>query len=267
MKTIGFMFTVFVLFSSAAFSQSTRSLVNGGVDKYKNKKYVDSEIDFRKGLEKAPDNFAANFNLGDSYYRQQKFDDAINSFKSALPLASSNHEKAKVYHNIGNSYLKSQKYQESVNAYKKALKLNPDDEDTKYNLSYALNMLNQKQNQKNNQNQNNKNNQDNKNNQNNQNQQNQDNQNKDKNKQDQNKNNQNQQNNQDNKNQQNKQDQKDQQPPKNEESKQDNLKQKQEKMSKEEAERILQALKNNEKDLQKKLRKQKGVPVKTDKDW
>ena len=39
------------------------------------------------------------------------------------------------------------------------------------------------------------------------------------------------------------------------------------KISKEEAERILKALKNNEKDLQKKLRKKVGIPVTTDKDW
>jgi len=38
-------------------------------------------------------------------------------------------------------------------------------------------------------------------------------------------------------------------------------------MNKEEAERILQALRNNEKDLQKKLQKREGVKVKVDKDW
>ncbi len=39
------------------------------------------------------------------------------------------------------------------------------------------------------------------------------------------------------------------------------------KLTKEEANRILDALKNNEIDLQKKLRKKSGTPVKTDKDW
>jgi len=38
-------------------------------------------------------------------------------------------------------------------------------------------------------------------------------------------------------------------------------------MSKEEAEQILNALKENEKDIQKKLRQKTGVRVKTDKDW
>jgi tetratricopeptide (TPR) repeat protein len=248
MKT-GIALLFIILLTAVSYSQGTRELINGGVDKYKNKKYVDSEIDFRKGLEKAPDNFAANFNLGDAYYKQQRYEDALGSYKSALNLASSGDEKAKVYHNIGNSLLKSQKYKESVDAYKKALKLNPDDADTKYNLSYALNMLNQKQNQQNQQNKDqNKDNKDNKDNQDQQ-QQNQDNQDKNKNKQNQDKDQQNRQN------------------PQNQESKQDNLKQKEQKMSKEEAERILQALKNNEQDLQKKLRKQKGIPVKTDKDW
>ncbi len=46
-----------------------------------------------------------------------------------------------------------------------------------------------------------------------------------------------------------------------------NQRQQGQKISKEEAERILEALKDNEKDLQKELRKIKGKRVKTDKDW
>ncbi|MFO7445933.1 MAG: tetratricopeptide repeat protein [Ignavibacteriaceae bacterium] len=242
---------IFIFFlGSFVNAQSMRSLINEGVDNYKDKKFADSEVNFKKGLEKTPESFEANFNLGDAYYKQERYDEALNSFQAALGQAQSKEHKAAVHHNIGNSLLKSQKIKESIEAYKKALKLNPDDSDTKYNLSYAMNLLNQQQNQqqqnKDDQNKDNKDNQDK--------QQNQD-QNQDKNKQDKDKQDQQQQN------------QQDQQNPKNEETKQDNLKQKEEKLSKEEAERILQALKNNEKDLQKKLRKQKGVPVKTDKDW
>jgi tetratricopeptide (TPR) repeat protein len=156
--------------------------------------------------------------------------------------------KSKVHHNIGNSYLKSQKFEESIKSYKEALKLNPNDEETKYNLSYALNMLknNQdKQQQKNDQDKDDQKKNDDKN---------QDKKENDKN--DQQKNDENK-----DKGEQNKPDQ-------NQTTQQDNLKQPQQnKISKEEAERILNAMKNNEQDLQKKLRKQKGTVVKTEKDW
>lgn len=223
-------------------AQSLRSLNNSGVDKYKNKKFADAEVNFKKGLDKAPENYITNFNLGDAYYQQKRYDEALKSYQAALSQAKTKNEKAEVYHNIGNSLLKSNQIKESIGAYKNSLKLNPNDEETKYNLSYALSMLKNQQNQKNKQNQNN-------------NQQNKD-QKKD----------QNQNKNQDQKNKQQQQNQNKQQ---NQKAQQDATKQKQQqnKISKQEAERILQALKNNEKELQKKLRKQKGVPVKTDKDW
>lgn len=49
----------------------------------------------------------------------------------------------KIYHNLGNSYLFQKKYNEAIEAYKKALKIKPDDEDTRYNLAYALKHKNQ----------------------------------------------------------------------------------------------------------------------------
>ena len=236
-----------IAFSPLTFSQSLRSLVNKGVDLYKEGKPSDAEVNFKKGLEKAPKNYITNFNLGDAYFKQQKYANAIKSYQKALAESKTNEQKAQVYHNIGNSLLKDKKFDQSIAAYTKSLKLNPNDQDTKYNLSYALS---QKNDQKKNKNKNKNNKDKNKNNKdkNNKNQQN-----KDKNKKDQNK-----QQNQQNKNDQNKQNQQNhkqqQQPQKNQ-------------ISKADAERILNALKNNEQALQKKLRKKTGKVVKTTKDW
>ena len=241
-KIISNIVVVLIAFSSIAFSQSLRNLVNKGVDLYKDGKHSDAEVNFKKGLEMDPKNYITNFNLGDAYFKQQRFDEAIKSYQKALTESKTDKQKASVYHNIGNTFLKDKKLDQSIAAYKQALKLNPDDHDTKYNLSYALSQKNDQKNNKNND----KNNKD-KNNKDKDNQQNKD---KDKNdKQDQ-KNQQNEQ----NKNVQNKQNQKQQQPQKNQ-------------ISKADAERILNALKNNEQDLQKKLRKKTGKVVKTEKDW
>lgn len=231
-----------VLASSIISAQPERSVNNEGVDHYNNKNFIDAEVNFRKGVEKAPDDFLSNFNLGDAFYKQEKYDEAIRSFQSALGKANDDKTKAKVYHNIGNSLLKSSKIQESIEAYKSSLKLNPDDYDTKYNLSYALSLLKDNKDQQ---------------------QQNQNNQ-------DQDQQNQNQNQDQQNEDQQQQNNQQRNPNPQNQESQQDNLKQQQpneQKISKEEAQRILDALKNNEKDLQKELRKKTGRVRKTDKDW
>jgi len=233
------------IFINEGLAQSTRGLVNDGVDKYKSEKFADAEVNFRKGTEKTPESLEAVFNLGDAYYKQQKYDEAIKTFNSALANTKTDKERAKIHYNIGNSLLKSQKIKESIEEYKQSLKLNPDDPEAKYNLSYALNMLNNQNKNQQNKDQNNKD------------------QNKDKN-QDQNKDQQKQDQNKD----QQKQDQQ-KQDQKNQEAQQDNTKQQQEqpKISKEEAQRILNALKNNEKELQKELRRIKGKRVTTEKDW
>lgn len=238
-------FLFILLFTTTlVFAQSVRSLNNTGVDKYETKEFSEAEVNFKKAIEENAETFNAHYNLGSALYKQERYDEAIKSYQSALSLAESDQQKAQIYYNQGNVLLKGQKLKESIEAYKGALKINPDDLEAKYNLSYALEMMKNQQEQEQNQDQNqNQDNQD----QNEDQQQNQD-QNKDQ--------EQDQQQNQQNKDQQdqNQQNQQQQQPRKDQ-------------ISKEEAERILQALKNNETDLQKELRKQKGKAVKSAKDW
>lgn len=235
-NSVLFVLILFAIGSQESFSQSLRRLVNEGVENYNEGNFADAEVNFKKGVEKSPESFEAKFNLGDAYFKQERFDEAIKSYQSAMASAIDDLEKARVHYNIGNSLLKSQKINESIEEYKKSLKLNPGDQEAKYNLSYALELLKNKDDQ--------------------QQQKNDKDQNKDKN-EDQNK----------DQNQNKDQDKKDQQ--KDQQDQQDKKQQQQQpqKISKEEAERILEALKDNEKDLQKELRKIKGKRVKTDKDW
>ena len=138
--------------------QNVRSLNNSGVDSYKKQQFVDAEVNFKKGLEKSRESYELNYNLGDAYYKQQRYDEAINSFQNSLTHTEDGILKSNAFYNIGNSLLKSQKIKESVEAYKNSLKLNPNDKDTKYNLSYALSLLKQQQDQQQqNKNQNDKN--------------------------------------------------------------------------------------------------------------
>ncbi len=236
-NSVLFVLILFAIGSQESFSQSLRGLVNDGVENYNEGNFSDAEVNFKKGVEKSPESFEAKFNLGDAYFKQERYDEAIKSYQSAMASAIDDLEKARVHYNIGNSLLKSQKINESIEEYKKSLKLNPGDQEAKYNLSYALELLKNKDDQ--------------------QQQKNDKDQNKDKN-EDQNKD-QNQNKDQDKKDQQ--KDQQDQQDKKQQQQQQP------QKISKEEAERILEALKDNEKDLQKELRKIKGKRVKTDKDW
>ena len=230
-------------------NSQSRSVINEGVDKYEEGNFVEAEKNFQSSIDDKFENFEGHFNLGDALYKQDKYEDALSYYKNALALAKTDEQKAQVFHNVGNTLLKSQKLDESIEAYKQSLKLNPKDLETKYNLSYALKQKQKQDEQDKNKDKNKDENKDKK--------EDQD-KNKDQNKEDQQKKDQNED--KENKDQQNKDDKKEQQD-------QQQQQQPPPEISKEEAERILNALKDDEQDLQKELRKQKGKKVKVEKDW
>ncbi len=211
-------------------------------------KYQAAEVDYRKALDENPNNWEASYDLGNSLFRQKKFDDAIKQYQAVAGMENKNKEEvAKAFHNLGNSFLQSKKLSEAIEAYKNSLRNNPNDLETKYNLAWAQDKLKQQQQQNKDQNKD-KQDKDNKDKQQQQ-QQNKDQQNKD----------------QQNKDQQNKdQQQKDQQ-----QQQQQQNDQKQNQISKEDAMRILDALQNDEKQVQEKVQKQKVQPRKRtiEKDW
>jgi len=244
MKLITTVLLFVILVAMQALPQSYRSSMDKGAELYKEKKYGEAEVQYRKASEVNKADAAPHFNLANSYFKQKKYDEALNSYNQALGKSKTEVEKSEVLYNIGNTYLAQEKFKESIEYYKQALAKNPKDENAKYNLSYAIKKQKEKENQQK------------------KNDQNKDDQNKDKN--DQNKDD---QKNNDKKNDENKQNQQDQN--KNDQNKdKDNTKQsKQPKISKQDAQRILDALKNNEKDLQKKLRKQQATGSNPEKDW
>jgi tetratricopeptide (TPR) repeat protein len=228
-------------------AQSSRKLIHEGNKKYEAKKYGEAEIDYRKSINTKENPFIGNYNLGNAYYQQGKYNEAKQQFETAAGEKSASKEQlSKAYHNLGNSLLKAEKYEESLQAYKQALKLNPKDNDTRYNLAYAQSKLQQQQQQQ---------------------QQNKDN--KDQNNKDQ-KQNQDSQNKQDKKDQQKDKEQQEQEQEQNQANDQKEKKEQQakkDKISKEDAEKILQALNNDEKKTQKKLNVKESVRVQIEKEW
>ena len=220
-------------------AQSDKKYVRQGNRDYEKNKYADSEILYRKASDKNQNYPDAVFNTGDALYRQKKYEDAGKEFIRNSGMNENKTKKSEAMFNLGNSFLQSQKYQESIDAFKNSLKLDPSNPQAKYNLAYAQDMLKQQQQQKQQQNKNNK----------------------DQNKQDQK--NENQKQNKDNKNQQS-QDQ-----TQNQNEKQQQQQQQQQGMSKEDAERLLNALANEEKKVQEKVKlaKAEKEKVRTVKNW
>lgn len=134
------------LLASFVFSQKESGDVRRGNSAYNKEKYVEAEVDYRKGLEKNSKSFSGVFNLGDALYRQEKYAEAVEQFQAAAALAGSDKGRvAAAYHNIGNSFLQSGDFAKSIEAYKNALRNKPTDDETRYNLVYAQQMLQKQQ--------------------------------------------------------------------------------------------------------------------------
>ena len=270
------LFVVFGVLSSQA--QQERKFIREGNELFEKQDFEKAEVEYRKAADKKNESFEAAFNMADALYKQKKYDEALQQFSALAKQQTDKQRLGEIYHNIGNTLLSMEKTEESIEAYKESLRNRPDSEQTKYNLEFARHKQ-QQDNKDQNQDQNKDQNQDqNKDQQNqdqnkdqkdqNQDQKDQDQQNKDQNQdqqdqnkdqKDQKKDQQDQNKDQQNKDRQDRQDQKDRQPQEG-------------KISKEDAERLLEALQNDEKDVQEKVQKQKAQEqkakrMKIDKNW
>jgi Ca-activated chloride channel family protein len=214
--------------SGNMYGQGEKKYIRQGNGEYKDKKFSESEIAYRKAIDKNKMSTDATFNLGDALYRQNKFDEAGKQFLENSSAVTDIEKKSAGFYNLGNSLLSNKKVEESIQAYKNSLRLNPGNNQAKYNLAYAQDLLKQQQ------------------------QQQQDKQNKEDKKEDQNKD--------QNKDQKQKENQdKNQKQEQNKEQNNEKQQQQQQGISKEDAQRLLNAIANDEKNVQEKVKLDKAA--------
>ena len=92
-------------------------------------KYQDAQID-------EPENPVLHFNSGDARYKMEKYEEAVKEYEKAS-YSKDIALQAKSYYNIGNSLYKTGKMPEAIQYYQKCLELNPKDKDAKYNIEFV----------------------------------------------------------------------------------------------------------------------------------
>ena len=253
MRILAFILLI-TIFPATAVAQNPRKFVREGNREYNKGMYDQSEIEYRRAIDAKSDNAKAVFNLGDALYRKEKYEEAGKEFSRHKEMSEGEESLAAADYNRGNALLKAGKIEESIEAYKSSLIANPGNHEAKYNLAYAQDLLQQQQQQQQQQ------------------KDNQDNQQQDD-KKDQNNNDQEQEQDQDKQKQDQDQDQKDNQQQQNQDQQEDNQQKNQDasqpKMTREDAERLLQALANEEKEVQEKVKKEKAAAarVRVLKNW
>ena len=150
LKFRGLCLWALLLFSPLTFAQREASDVRKGNREYKSENFSGAEVDYRRALQTNKDSYEAHYNLGDALYRQEKYADALEAYETAARSLDKKEDKtrySKVMHNIGNCHFAAQQYDKAVSAYQESLRANPKDNETRYNLVKAMEMLQQQQQQ------------------------------------------------------------------------------------------------------------------------
>lgn len=143
------LFTGFLLLHGPAsmHAQEGNPQIREGNRAYREGDFRQSEISYRKALEKDPDSEKAGYNLANALYRQGQYGPAAEKLTELAGRETGNRDKSRFYHNLGNAKYMNGQYAESIEAYKNALKMNPKDQDSRHNLLKAMQMLQKQQEQ------------------------------------------------------------------------------------------------------------------------
>jgi len=116
---------------------SGSGLLNQGNRYYQQGDYEKALEKYRQAQIASPGKPQINFNLGDAYYKMENYPEAEREYQNSLSFRDKK-LRAAAYYNLGNTAYRQAKLDEAIDFYKKSLVLNPDDEDSKYNLEYVL---------------------------------------------------------------------------------------------------------------------------------
>ena len=153
MKKTSFLLVLMFCVLASTYGQSKKKLIKEGNKLYNDSSFNLAEMKYRKSLEKDQDYFNAAFNLADAVYKQERYQEATSFFEALKDNAKNNQELSQINHNLGNSLFKENKIDQAIDAYKNSLRQNPNDEETRYNLAYAQKIKQQQQQQQQNQDQ------------------------------------------------------------------------------------------------------------------
>jgi len=222
-----------------------------------NNEFITGEVAYRKAIAIEENKATGSYNLGNAYYKNNKNEEALSRFVNAAKVATTKPQAHQAFHNLGNALMNQKEYSRAVEAYKNALRNNPSDDQSRYNLALAKDLLEKNPPQEGEDDQDKE-------------QDNQDKKDQQDKKDDQEKDPKDNQDPEDKKGDE-QEDKKEPQEPKDEQAKQDQQQQQPAdgQLSPQQVKNLLESMNNQEKKVQDKInaKKQKGVKIKSEKDW
>ena len=138
--------TLLIALPIVIYGQSAHKHKRAGDLFYDQREFNVAEEEYRKA-NAIDESSTGAFNLGNAIYQQERYDEAVAQYERAAEQAADPKLKAGAYYNLGNTHMQAQQFDKGIEAYINALKADPEDIDTKKNLTMALQQLQQQQQQ------------------------------------------------------------------------------------------------------------------------
>ena len=126
-------------------NKTDRDYLRSGNKLYNDSLFIKAEVDYRKALEINPKSIDAMFNLANALLMQQKAQEAMEQYESVSKIEKDKEKLAQIYHNMGVILQSSKQLPQCIEAYKESLRNNPKDDETRYNLALAQKQLKDQQ--------------------------------------------------------------------------------------------------------------------------
>lgn len=141
-----FLILFFLLITNLLFAQNNGNKeVNQGNDAYRKGNYAKAIEFYNQALKVNPDNEHAKVNMAIAYNKSNKKEEATKIYNEALKSLKDKDLKATVNYNRGVNEAKDEKYQEAIEDFKSSLRVNPNDKQARENLQFAINKMKQQQ--------------------------------------------------------------------------------------------------------------------------
>lgn len=129
-----------------AVAQRGRADVREGNRLYAEQRFEEARQRYLEALREAPDAPVVRFNEGNALYQTEEYERAMDAYRQALERGDPALQE-QAWYNLGNALFRQQQFPEAMEAYKEALRLDPGDVDAKHNLELVLERMQQQQQQ------------------------------------------------------------------------------------------------------------------------
>jgi len=146
MQRLLYILFLFAVVGAHAQKMPERRDVRRGNRLYDRSDYPGAIERYTQALAKAPECYEAAYDLGNALYKAELFDRAEQTMtRAAADTLRTDADRAEAFYNLGNAQFRQQKYKEALESYRRSLLLNPDDMEAKYNFAYTKKLLEQQQ--------------------------------------------------------------------------------------------------------------------------